>query len=60
MKKTQTKSRQVKWQQAKRAAGLCPKCGQETGGRYYCEYHRQMEHEKYLRRKMRRQRKGIK
>ena len=46
-------NRQRMWQIRMRAEGKCPKCGKDTDGKYYCEYHRMKEREKYQRRKAR-------
>jgi hypothetical protein len=46
-------SRQADYSRRNRAAGLCAKCPNPSGGAYYCGYHRHKMRLKYFRRKAR-------
>lgn len=48
--KTRKISKQREWAIKKQKAGLCPLCGDKTGGYFYCKTHRE-SHNAYRRKR---------
>jgi ribosomal protein S27AE len=35
--------KQIRYERKMRKNNLCPRCGEPTGGKYYCAFHRQKD-----------------